>query len=118
MFIRLISGAVIHIRFCLWVERDEFGAHFLGYFSKEKNSILKYNVSCILTMPYHQRKGYGRFLIEFSYLLSRMSGQVGSPEKPLSELGRLTYTSFWRSAVLDYLAEHTDNTHVCLRGKC
>lgn len=31
---------------------------------QEKNSF--YNVSCILTLPPYQRKGYGRLLIDFS----------------------------------------------------
>lgn len=38
----------------------------VGYFSKEKHCAQKYNVSCIMTMPHYQRKGYGRFLIDFS----------------------------------------------------
>lgn len=33
---------------------------------QEKNSILNYNVSCILTMPQYMRKGYGKLLIDFS----------------------------------------------------
>ena len=67
------------------------GAHFIGYFSKEKESVLQYNLSCILTMPHLQRKGYGKFLIDFSYLLTRAEGKTGTPEKPFSELGRITY---------------------------
>lgn len=27
---------------------------------------MDYNVSCILTLPIHQRKGYGNLLIDFS----------------------------------------------------
>ena len=50
---------------------DSDGCHIVGYFSKEKNSYLNYNVSCILTLPPYQRQGYGRLLIDFSYLLSR-----------------------------------------------
>lgn len=37
---------------------------YLDFFLKEKNSF--YNVSCILTLPPYQRKGYGRLLIDFS----------------------------------------------------
>ena len=33
---------------------------------QERDSEQKYNVSCIMTMPQYQRKGYGRFLIDFS----------------------------------------------------
>ena len=50
---------------------DSDGCHMVGYFSKEKNSFLNYNVSCILTLPPYQRQGYGRLLIDFSYLLSK-----------------------------------------------
>lgn len=46
------------------------GYHLIGYFSKEKHCHQKYNVSCIMTMPQYQRKGYGRFLIDFSKYLS------------------------------------------------
>jgi hypothetical protein len=36
---------------------------------QEKRSIMGYNVSCILTMPFLQRKGNGKLLIEFSALV-------------------------------------------------
>lgn len=52
--------------FYVMTEVDEFGAHFIGYFSKEKRSPKDYNVSCIMTLPVRQRKGWGNLLIEFS----------------------------------------------------
>jgi hypothetical protein len=84
---------------------DASGKHLVGYFSKEKHCLKKNNVSCIMVMPQYQRSGYGRFLIDFSFLLSRVERQPGSPEKPLSDLGKLSYDAYWRSVVLEYFYE-------------
>ncbi|XP_077416623.1 histone acetyltransferase KAT6A isoform X2 [Vanacampus margaritifer] len=89
--------------FYVLTQNDNKGCHLVGYFSKEKHCQQKYNVSCIMILPQYQRKGYGRFLIDFSYLLSKREGQPGSPEKPLSDLGRLSYMAYWRSEVLECL---------------
>ena len=45
---------------------DEVAKTFVGYFSKDKNNSSEYNLSCILTLPSFQRKGWGRFLVKFS----------------------------------------------------
>ena len=71
--------------FYVLCEVDDRGFHPVGYYSKEKYSDVGFNLACILTFPCHQRKGYGRFLIDFSYELSKKEEKVGSPEKP-SEL--------------------------------
>ena len=56
--------------------QDAEGYHLVGYFSKEKASLEGYNLACILTLPAYQRKGYGRFMIAFSYELSKKENKV------------------------------------------
>uniref|UniRef100_A0A670K7X2 Histone acetyltransferase n=1 Tax=Podarcis muralis TaxID=64176 RepID=A0A670K7X2_PODMU len=94
--------------FYVLTQNDMKGCHLVGYFSKEKHCQQKYNVSCIMILPQYQRKGYGRFLIDFSYLLSKREGQAGSPEKPLSDLGRLSYMAYWKSVILECLYHQND----------
>ncbi len=87
-------------------EYDDLGYHFVGYFSKEKRASSQNNVSCILTLPHHQRKGYGNLLIDFSYLLTKVEKRTGSPEKPLSDMGLVSYRNYWRLVMSRYLLDH------------
>lgn len=97
--------------FYVLTESDAIGGHrIVGYFSKEKESPYDYNLACILTLPPHQRKGYGGLMISLSYELSKLEGKKGSPEKPLSDLGKVSYKSFWKGVLLDLLNTNRDTT--------
>ena len=118
--------------FYVIAETDDDGAHFVGYFSKEKLSPKNYNVSCIMTLPVRQRQGWGNLLIDFStcplpsritgalttslgYLLSKKEHRAGSPEKPLSALGALGYKNYWTLSLMRYL--QTASLNPRLEGK-
>ena len=45
------------------------------------------------------------------YLLTRREDKVGSPERPLSDLGLISYRSYWREVILTHmlqLVSHSD----------
>ncbi|KAH9590007.1 Histone acetyltransferase kat7 [Schistosoma haematobium] len=101
--------------FYVLTETDQDGSHIIGYFSKQKaddqcdNSVntVYNNLSCILILPPYQCRGFGRMLIEMSYILSRLEQRIGTPERPLSDLGIIIYRRYWRFEILKYLSSFT-----------
>ena len=90
---------------------------FAGYYSLELG-LVEENLACIVVLPCFASMGLGRFLIAASYEYgtrrahkahnnnsnpgsSRAS--VGSPERPLSDLGRLSYYLFWRERLVQVM---------------
>lgn len=63
-------------------------------------------------LPPHQRKGYGKLLIDLAYNLTMREGKLGSPEKPLSDLGQLSFRSYWTEVLLDALRSHKGNLSI------
>ena len=99
--------------FYVLCEVDAAGGHKMaGYFSKEKVSAEANNVACILVLPHHQRKGYGKLLIDVAYQITIREGAVGSPEKPLSDLGQLSFRSYWTEVLLRTLQAHRGNLSI------
>merc|ERR1712170_189590 len=85
-----------------------YGYHFVGYFSKNKEISDPHNLSCILVLPCYQKKGYGKFLINFSYEISVKDNQIGTPERPLSDLGKAAYLSYWAQRIIKWIQQLPD----------
>ena len=47
--------------------------------------------------------------------MSRSEGKTGSPERPLSDLGLISYRSYWTEIVLGFLNDNEDNA-ISIRG--
>ena len=56
-----------------------------------------------MVMPFCQRSGYGKLLIDMSYALSMIEDKPGGPERPLSDLGHKTYVGYWTRRVIEVL---------------
>ena len=68
-----------------------------------------------MVLPAYMGKGYGKFLIDLSYGLSRQEGIFGSPERPLSDLGLISYRSYWKDIIINYVLSLTQENKFSVR---
>jgi hypothetical protein len=62
-------------------------------------------------------QGYGKFLISLAYCLSHLEQKPGTAERPLSDLGAVSFRSYWTRQVLDALRDCKGEVTVQVRNK-
>ena len=87
--------------FYVLCECDQNGAHIAAYFSRELESEVGNILACIVALPPYQKKGYGHLLISLSYELAKRQKVSGGPERPLSDLGKIAFNSYWKETIID-----------------
>ena len=55
------------------------------------------------------------YLSRVGYLLSKTEGKAGSPERPLSDLGLMSYRNYWQDRLIDYLLDY-DDEQITIKG--
>ncbi|KAJ2002689.1 3-ketoacyl-CoA thiolase 5, peroxisomal [Coemansia thaxteri] len=86
-----IGNFLFYILLVKSTDNGETRYSFVGYFSKEKTSVERNNLACILVLPPFRGQSYGQLLIELSYELTKLERTTGGPEQPLSSQGFHSY---------------------------
>ena len=50
------------------------------------------------------------------YLLTQREDKVGSPERPLSDLGLVSYRSYWREVILSHMLKLSSRSEFSVKG--
>lgn len=88
----------------------------IGYFSREKDQNSRTpNLSCILVLPQHSNQGFGKMLIDLSYIISRREEHPGAPEHPLSPAGLAAYTGYWVSTISHHLKSKWNEEEISIQ---
>lgn len=112
----------LHHRYFPHYTDDPSAMYFVGYFTWEKQ-VADHNLACIVTLPCFAggaacggaaappRLGhFGQFMIAASYELAYRRKQVGSPERPLSDLGASAYERYWRRVLIAWMHKRLTET--------
>jgi len=81
-------------------ECDENGAHIVAFFSRDNKWDGNHILACIMVLPPFQNRGYGTLLISIAYEMAKRRGIIGTPEKPLSDMGKIAFSSYWKNEII------------------
>jgi histone acetyltransferase MYST1 len=85
-----------NMSFYVLCEFRDGGLHSVGYFSREKDYLMK----SLVVFPPYQRRGFGKMLISLSYQIAKRRGLLGRFEGPLSDMGKAVFQSYWRETLI------------------
>lgn len=85
----------------------------LGALPRTSVSFCQYQICCCIILS----SMFALLSLDFQYLwaayeLSKKEGKVGTPERPLSDLGLLSYRGYWTRVLLDILKKHKGNISI------